>query len=351
MIKHDKHIVIVRSSILRLSSLSLVSSAAIVNVLSKHYVKVSVATVNNLSDLEAVLDIQPDLIFMGMKYVYSDVNNQADSDARIWLADFFDAHDIAYTGSNQLAHELELDKSLAKIRVQQAGLATSKFQVIACGDEARFNPGLNFPLFVKPTNRGGGVGIDQASVVNNVNELSAKVSAIVDELRADSLVEEYLPGREFSVAILRQYDSEIYDVMPIELVAEADDKGFRMLSEAVKLSNIEQVVAVSNSKLRRAVNDLAIKVFMALGARDYGRIDIRLDAKGQPHFLEANLIPSLIDDYGSFPKASRLNLGLDHETMLMQIVELGLLRTVTAEIDETDSIIEPFIGAELLAIS
>lgn len=327
MVKSNLHIEIVRSSQSKLSSLSLESSDAIFAVLAKHYHNVTVATVNNLADLEAVVAHQPDLVFLGMKFVPENPALGLQDPNKIWLAEYFDKHDIAYTGSNQQAHELELNKPLAKQRVLDAGLNTSKFQVIN-----QFNPkllddlALTFPSFVKPTNRGGGMGIDSHSVTNNIDELNAKVLSIATALHSDSLVEDYLSGREFSVAVLKKEDAAGYKVMPIELVAEADENGARMLSGAVKMDNAEVVLEVLDETMRAKVTTLALDVFHALGARDYGRIDIRLDSHGTPNFLEANLIPSLISGYGSFPKSCLLNVGLDHEPMILKIVRLGLRR-------------------------
>jgi D-alanine-D-alanine ligase len=114
--------------------------------------------------------------------------------------------------------------------------------------------------------------------------------------------------------------------MPIELIAPPDKRGARILSGQVKSANTEQVIEVTDAIIKAKVTTLATNVFYALGARDYGRIDIRLDAHGTPHFLEANLIPSLISDYGSFPRACMLNIGLDYEPMILSIVRLGLAR-------------------------
>lgn len=99
-----------------------------------------------------------------------------------------------------------------------------------------------------------------------------------------------------------------------------------MLSQAVKSADREQAVAVLDKAIYSKVTALALAVFTALGARDYGRIDIRMDEHGTPHFLEANLIPSLISNYGSFPKACVINLGLDYESMILRIVRLGFGR-------------------------
>jgi D-alanine-D-alanine ligase len=115
--------------------------------------------------------------------------------------------------------------------------------------------------------------------------------------------------------------------MPIELIAPADNRGARLLSAEVKTADSERGIAVTDEIIRSAVCELAINVFYALGARDYGRIDIRLDESGTPHFLEANLMPSLKRSDGNyFPKACALNFNIDYEQMILTITRLGLSR-------------------------
>ena len=127
--------------------------------------------------------------------------------------------------------------------------------------------------------------------------------------------------------------------MPIELVAETNRRGDRILSQKVKSSNQETVLSIIDPNTKLQVADTAARVFEALGARDYGRIDIRLDEAGTPHFIEANLIPSLIDGYGSFPKACALNYSMGYEAMILSIVSLGLARCkiMTEPVAETSS--------------
>ncbi len=320
-LKINRRIEIVRSSVMSLSSMSQVSCDAILAVLRQHYVSVEVRVVNTAADLEALAGSQPDLVFLGMKCVPT-------AQGGLWLADYLDEHEIAYTGSNQMAHELELDKALAKQCAVDHGLETSKFYVARRGQEqSRDNMPLTFPLFVKPTNRGGGLGIDSNSVAHNFDQLEAKVLSIASEHQADSMIETYLSGREFSVAILKDTQSAQFSVMPLELIAPADERGSRLLSAKVKSADSESFIEITDKIVKTKICRLAIDVFHALGARDYGRIDIRMDSHGTPHFLEANLLPSLIKDYGNFPKACMLNIGLDHEAMLLKIVELGLARS------------------------
>jgi D-alanine-D-alanine ligase len=327
MQKINKHIEIVRSNTKGLSSMSQNSCDAIFAVLDKQYTTVRISIVNNLSDLAAIVNRNPDLVFLGMEFIPQNPSLGLHDPNKIWITSYLDEHDITYTGSSQPSHELERNKPLAKQQVLSAGLKTAEFYVIKQNQAlVSHDVPLTFPLFIKPTNRGGGLGVDSNSVAYNFEQLVSKVSSISDNLKSDSLIEEYLPGREFSVAILKEEHSPEFSVMPIELVAPFDKNGDRILGGKVKSSNTEQVIEVTDEVIKSKVTTLALDVFYALGARDYGRIDIRLDKHGVPHFLEANLIPSLISGYGSFPKACMLSINLGYESMINRIIKLGLDR-------------------------
>ncbi len=329
MKKIQKHIEIVSSTISSLSSMSQKSRDAVLAVLTKHYAEVGITIVNNLSDLEALIALKPDLVFLGMKFIPLNPLLGFQDPDKIWISQYLDEHGIAYTGSSQQAHELELNKPLAKLRVLDAGLQTSPFYVVK--QNQPFTQGdihLTYPLFTKPTDRGGGRGIDSASVAYNFEQLQSKVQSITAEIQSDSLIEEYLPGREISVAILKDEHSNEFLVMPIERIVPPDEYGVRMLSPQVKHADAGLSVAVTDTSVKAKVTSLAINAFHTLGARDYGRIDIRLDAFDRPHFLEANLIPSIIEGYGNFPKACVLNVKLDYEPMVLSIVRLGLARNL-----------------------
>lgn len=342
MMKINKRIEIVSSTVAGLSSMGKTSRGGVLAVLAKRFASVRITIVNDLSDLEALRARQPDLVFLGMEFLPVHPALGAADPAKVWLSDFLDEHDIAHTGSSQKAYELGRNKPLAKQRILSAGLRTSAFCVVRQGQslESTDIP-LAFPLFVKPTRLGGGLGIDSDSVVHNFEQLRAKAHSITAELQSDVLIEEYLPGREFSVAILKDDSSNEFLAMPLELVAPSDTNGIRLLSGRVKSSNAEQALEVTDMPVRSKVTALALAAFNALGAADYGRIDIRLDAAGTPHFLEANLIPSLISGYGSFPKACVLNIGLEYEPMIMKIATLGLARKEDA--DAIEAVLKPLI--------
>ncbi len=336
--KIDKHIEIVRAASASLSSMSRLSCAMIQAVLEQHYQTVHTTIITTLDDLERLVDRQPDLVFLGMKFLPSDPHLGRRDPHKIWLSGYLDAHGLSYTGSGQTAIELECDKPLAKQCVLKAGLATAPFFITNSGE---YHPSdelsLPFPLFIKPTNLGGGQGVDGQSVVHNFIEFQTKVRSISTVFRSDSLVEAYLPGREFSVAILEDAYSEELSIMPIELVAESNTQNDRILGQITKSSNAETVLPLTDEAIRHQVSQLAADVFRVLGARQYGRIDIRLDAKARPHFLEANLIPSLIKGYGSFPKACVINKNLDYQAMILKIVSLSL-----GETTDVDQVVSEF---------
>lgn len=323
MMKIQKHIEIVRSTRGALVSLGKYSAEAIRSVLAEQYETVGISVVNDIDDLNALITMQPDLVFMGIK----SLPVRDESLATLWISDHLDAHGIAYTGSQGRAIEFESNKLLAKEQVHKSGLATSAFFLINKTDSQSIDlPILKYPLFIKPLSLGGGFGIDNNSRVTTQAELLAKAAHIAEKYKQDSLVEEYLPGREFSVAILRNEYTNKLVAMPVELIAIKNINNERILGKTAKDGNQEIVKVIDDQLSHKAVTDLAIKVFTALGARDYGRIDIRMDVEGKPHFMEANLIPGLGATGGYFPRACLLNANLDYQTVILAIASLGFSR-------------------------
>jgi D-alanine-D-alanine ligase len=325
--KIQKTIEIVKSDIPGLSSIGRGSANSIKALLSKHYKSVQIVSINSLFDLESLVARGPDLVFLGMKYLPLFDNEGLVGSGRIWIAGYLNKHGISYTGSPSSAYKLEHDKQHAKQSVAEASLETSAFQVIANGSTPNAKEvTVDYPVFIKPTSRGGGLGIDNASLAKNYDELIVKINALNKESSSDTLIEEYLSGREFSVAVLKDPSSNGYSLMPLELIAPENKDGARILTASIKSADMETFVSVTDIVIKARICTLALDAFHALGANDFGRIDIRLDSYSVPHFLEANLIPSLVENYGNFPKACKLNEGLSYEEIILAITSLGLLR-------------------------
>lgn len=302
-------------------SMSKKTRGYILEVLSKKFTKVGEIVVNCKSDLNKLLIAKPDLVIIGMK----DLALPDRADTKSYLSVFLNENKICSVGSSKQARIVSGSKSLAKKTVRGAGIPTAKFFIAQPKQfVSKRDLPLDFPLFVKPPNRGRGAGIDSRSVVRNFVEFQNKVEEIYNKYQSESLVEQYLPGREFSVAILKQPYDLAPLVMPIEIIAQPNSRGDRILGSAAKTEDNEQVIPVKDAKTHSALVEMATKIFHTLGARDYGRIDFRMDEQGQLYFLEANLSPGL--GHGYFARASRLNYSLDYEAIILKLVELGLTR-------------------------
>ncbi len=327
--KINKYIEIVGSTNPRLNAMARDSRLTIATTLRKQYKKVGITVVNNMDDLEELVAKKPDLVVLGMKLILLDPSKSYDDSPKMWLSTYLEKNNIAYTGSDTDALMLEFNKHEAKQTTIKAGLRSSAFFISSLA-KPNFSHNLNFPLFVKPTNRGDSKGIDERSVVYSEDALRAKIKSIHSDCISDALIEEYLPGREFSVAVIQQPYSDSLLAMPIEITTPLDSRGHSFLSEAVKDADAEVVLAVDDNKLKKSLNALAIGVFKALGSHDYGRIDMRLDNQGQPSFIEANLMPGL-STHGYLARCFYLNQQIPYQEMILAVVELGLMRSQSAQ--------------------
>jgi D-alanine-D-alanine ligase len=345
--KINLHVQIVGSSNPRLNAMVKDSQFTIAKTLRPYYRKVGISVVDTMADLEALVAKKPDLVVLGMKHVLLDPALEYDNSRKEWLSDYLLERGIAVTGSDTEALKLEFDKHEAKQVVIDAGLKSAAY-FLSTADNPTFAHSLSFPLFVKPTNRGDSKGIDEKSVVYTKKNLHDKIVSVHKDFMSDALVEEYLSGKEYSVAVIRIPGSETLRAMPVELRAPMDRKGNRFLSEAVKESDVEKVFPVTEDAARDAVNKLAIGVFKALGARDYGRIDVRMDSLGVPSFIEANLMPGLSSN-GYLSRCFMLNENVAYEEMILSIVSLASERCETLANSIIEQLANDLTGNEILA--
>lgn len=324
MKKIDKHIEIVSSSIASLCSMSTASRDAIQKSLAKKYSSVGVTTIDNEADLAALIDKKPDLVFLGMACLprKATVTN---SIPYIWLTDELHVHDICYTGSSSEAMALVEDKLKAKKIIKKADIPTPPFFMAYTGQftsEAQLV--LPFPLFIKPPKFSASIGINDQSIARNYREYKSKIAKLDKEFDSESLVETYLTGREFRVSVLKNSTDEEYHVMPLEVIVKENANGDKIIDHTLRTSNIEiETAPVTDPDLKSEISELALECFNALGAKDYGRIDIRCDKNGKPYFLGANLIPNIEENTSYYQKACALKTQLSFDDMLLQIVDLG----------------------------
>lgn len=229
-----------------------------------------------------------------------------------------EAYTQPYTFSPPEVMVVTLDKSLAKLKVDQAGLATAKWQVAhVIGDTE--NNKLPYPLFVKPIAEGTGKGISAKSVVHNLAELKQSVSELLDCYKQPVLIETYLSGREFTVGIIGNGpEARVIGIMEISSLAGAEAGGHTYLNK----ENCESLMEYSTPQdsVSKAACELALKAWITLDCLDAGRVDIRCDNNHVPHFLEVNPLPGLHPTHSDLPILAQKN-GIDFKNLISKILE------------------------------
>ncbi len=197
---------------------------------------------------------------------------------------------IPCTGSDPVAIGMTLDKALAKLMAKGHGIATAPWRVtsgrqailpVRTGEIAC--PPLRYPLFVKPAAEGSSMGVTAKSLCNDEVELSEAIARVRNY--GSVLVEEFLPGDEFTVGVLAGKVIAVMQVVP-KLVEE----------------NFFYSIEVKRDWRRRAeyrlvdeprVAAVALAIWNALGLRDVARVDVRCDREGVPNFVEVNPLPGV----------------------------------------------------------
>ena len=288
----------------------------ILKILSKRYADVSITKIDNKKDLDRLLKRKPDLVFSGVKYF--NFNNK-----KVWLNDCLEANDIPYIASSRTALDNESDKNLAKKLVLKAKIKTADFFVTEPDQHQNESSiPISFPLFIKPVKGGDSRGIDSNSIAYNFSSFKKKVLEIKTKHNLSSLVETYLPGKEYSVGIFQDSINGTLRAMPIEIIIKKNINGHCILDFDVKKDDEEKVIAVTNKKILKKLSKLAKKAFKALGGKSLGRIDIKMNHQGVPHFMEANLMPGLRKGY--FYRSCLLNLDMNYDDMIFNIANTGL---------------------------
>jgi len=250
---------------------------------------------------------------------------------------------VPYTASRVLTSAVALDKTMTKRIWHEVGLPTAAFQEFVTGDEPLIRD-LQFPMFVKPAREGTGMGMDNGSIIYNEDELRLRVSWVINTYHQPALVEEYLPGREFTVAVMGRADATLYSRRP-ELYRKDGFHRFPVLEVDNRISVTPGVYGHHAKTLHSGENgfpgfscpaniepalaeylcDLAIQAHNAIGAVDISRVDIRMNAYGQPRLIEINTLPGLTPDFSDLCVIANAE-GLSYNDLILEILYLGASR-------------------------
>ncbi|WP_028587594.1 D-alanine--D-alanine ligase family protein [Desulfocurvus vexinensis] len=210
-----------------------------------------------------------------------------------------EAWGIPCTFSDPLVLALALHKGMTKRVVRDCGLRTPDFAVIERLEDVD-RVALPYPLFAKPVAEGTSKGVTGNSLVLEPSGLVPVCAELLKTFAQPVLVEEYLPGREFTVGLLGSGErARSVGVMEVFVVGGADTGAYTFDNKAEYESRIRYELA--DDAPARAAAELALASWRALGCRDGGRVDVRLDAAGQPAFIEVNPLPGLNPSHSDLP--------------------------------------------------
>jgi D-alanine-D-alanine ligase len=234
-----------------------------------------------------------------------------------------DAYGIPYTFSDALVLALTLHKGLTKRVIRDAGVPTPAFALVDREEDiAKVN--LSFPLFVKPLAEGTGKGIDARSMVRNADELRTVCLDLLKRFSLGLIVESFLPGREFTVGIVGIGDeARSVGVLEVMLKASAEAHSYTYENK----ENCEELVEYSilAGELAERCNKVALDAWRVLNCRDAGRVDLRLDPDGNPHFLEVNPLAGIHPEHSDLPIICNLQ-SIPYTWLMEQIMRSALKR-------------------------
>ena len=234
-----------------------------------------------------------------------------------------DAYNIPYTFSDPLGHSLSLHKGITKHVLRDLGIPTPDFAVVNSDAEID-KVNLPFPLFAKPVAEGTSKGITALSKITNREELYRNCKHILQTFKQPALIETYLPGREFTVGILGTgKDAKVLGVIEVILKPTAEQNAYSYENKE-HYENLVQYVLVDDDESKQA-REIALKAWRYLDLKDAGRVDLRSDVHGAPHFMEVNSLAGLNPKRSDLPILCNL-LGVSYHVLISSIIESALRR-------------------------
>jgi D-alanine-D-alanine ligase len=278
-------------------------------------------------------DARPDIVFNIAEGLHG-VNREAHVPA---ICEFYG---IPYSASDPFTCALCLDKARTKEILAFHGVPTAAFSVVRSLGElgmgngesngsrpSRFPiPNSRFPKFVKPIHEGSSKGITEANYCKTQDEVNAQVEFLLERYQQPVLIEEYLPGAEFTCAVLGNGDdARVLPIVGMNFEALPEGAlpvyGFEakwIWDRPEKPLEIFECPARITEELRSTIEQVVLRAYRVLGCRDWSRIDVRLDAAGKPNVVEVNPLPGILPnpaDNSCFPKAARA-AGMSYDELI-----------------------------------
>lgn len=236
---------------------------------------------------------------------------------------------IPFSGSDSTTMGITLDKYLCQSLLAQAGVPVPEMRLLSpetLEDTEKDLLRSRGKILLKPRWEGSSKGVFPDSLVTEPEELASKARRIWERYHQPALAEEYLPGDEYTVALMGNETPRVAGIMRIRPTRKEEDFLYSLLhkrewEERIAYEGPEHLDEYTLASLEQS----AIRAFRALELRDFARIDFRKDARGLPRIIDVNPLPGLRPEYGDFTIASKLS-GHSYEEILADILEISFKR-------------------------
>jgi len=232
---------------------------------------------------------------------------------------------IPFVGADALTLSLTLDKIMAKKIFIAEGIPTPKFFEIKTPEGLMNTNHFKFPLIVKPRFEGSSKGLSEDSRVENIQDLKKQVEYIISTYKQPALIEEFISGQEFTVAIVGNDSPEVMPIVQIKIDGRLKLNEKFYTFARIQSDRLEYICpARINNDLKKKISDLALKTYNAVECRDFGRVDFRVDNRDDPYILEINPLPSLSTEDVFMVVAKEI--GISYEEVIGKILNSALKR-------------------------
>ena len=247
-----------------------------------------VAWVENEQEFRRCIDGPPfDILWSALYHISPEERFIGRNEHGLWIADALDRRQIPYIGSNSSSMRDMIDKSATHRILAAAGVPVPANRTVH-GDEDM--AGIGYPAFVKPVGESRSVGISDHSVVETPQELRRQVALIGRQFRQAALVEEFLPGMEYTALVVG--NGEERECLPGRVGVEDRYYGrHRVLRADLRGVGLTRVTPAGEQE--RAVREITARAAEAMGCLDHVRIDVKAGSDGSLRVIEVNGIPGL----------------------------------------------------------
>jgi D-alanine-D-alanine ligase len=247
-----------------------------------------IAFVETEADLLRTIDAGGfDIVWSALYYITANEKFIGRGEGGMWVADVLDGRSIPYIGSNSQTMKDMIDKYHTHVALARRGVPVPAHLLLRSGDDMS---AVRYPAFVKPMCESRSVGISDDSVVATEEQLRRQVAYIEREFDEAALVEDFMPGDEFTVLVLGNGDERecLAGLVTVDAQHYGKHKVLRSDLRGVGLTHIQLPAARSDE-----ATTLATQAANAINCLDHVRIDIKTDAAGALRIMEVNGIPGL----------------------------------------------------------